>query len=203
MVFLPNFPEAKHELIVPLSDLSDRELIARCQQQRDRGQFFTGLFCRYGAIVSATIQHAVESQTQAEYLLAIVWREIFQAIGRVHIPPESETVDWQAWILDITGNVLNRIEIPSLKQTRYSLTAAPPPLWCYLEQALDRIPPLLRLIVVMANSLQWNEQRISAYLQGEGEKIPPAEIPAYLAEGYRVLEASLPEDIRRIYLEDN
>jgi hypothetical protein len=199
MVFSPNFPEAKHKLIASLEDLSDRELIVRCQHQRDRGQFFTGLFCRYGAIVYATIQHAVESPAQAEYLLAIVWREIFQAIERVNIPPESETVDWQAWILDITGNVLNRIEISTLRQTRYSLTVAPPPLWCYLEWALDRIPPLLRSIVVMASNLKWNEQRISAYLQGEGAKIPPEEIPSYLAEGYRRLETALPEDIRAIY----
>jgi hypothetical protein len=202
MVFLPNFPEAKHELVTSLSDLSDRELIAQCQQQRDRGQFFTVLFCRYGAIVYATIQPAVASQSQAEYLFAIVWRQIFQEIQRVKIPPESEPVDWQAWIVDTTGHVLNRIEINSLAQTRYSLAAAPPPLWCYLEQALDRIPPLLRLMVVMAKSLNWNEQRISAYLQGEGEKIPPSDIAIYLDEGYRALETALPDDIRRIYLED-
>jgi hypothetical protein len=200
MVFLPTFPEAKHELVLSLSDLSDRELIARCQQHRDRGQFFTVLFCRYGAIVYSTIQHAVESQSQAEYLFAIVWRQIFKEIQRVQIPPESDPVDWQSWIMDITGSVLSRIEISSLAQTRYALTAAPPPLWCYLEQALDRLPPLLRLIVVMAESLKWDEQRISAYLQGEGEKIPAAEIPAYLAEGYRLLENALPEDIRAIYL---
>jgi hypothetical protein len=57
-------------------------------------------------------------------------------------------------------------------------------------------------MVVMAKSLNWNEQRISAYLQGEGEKIPPSDIAIYLDEGYRALETALPDDIRRIYLED-
>jgi hypothetical protein len=199
-MIVPNFPEAKHQLVASLADLSDRELIAQCQEHRDRGQFFTVLFCRYGAIVYATIQHAVASQSQAEYLFAIVWRQIFQDIQKVQIPPASNPVDWQAWIIDITGKVLNQIEISSLAQTRYALAAAPPPLWCYLELALDRIPPLLRLIVVMADSLQWDERRISAYLQGEGETIAPADIPAYLSEGYRALEMALPEDIRSIYL---
>ena len=52
----------------------------------------------------------------------------------------------------------------------------------------------------MTQSLKWNEQRISAYLQGEGTKIPTASIPQYLTEGYQQLEAAIPEDIRQIYL---
>jgi hypothetical protein len=52
----------------------------------------------------------------------------------------------------------------------------------------------------MTQSLHWNEQRISAYLQGEGEKIPAANIPDYLATAYQQLETDLPQDIRDIYL---
>jgi hypothetical protein len=37
-------------------------------------------------------------------------------------------------------------------------------------------------------------------LQGEGEIVPVAKIPNYLAEGYQQLEAELPQDIRDIYL---
>ena len=52
----------------------------------------------------------------------------------------------------------------------------------------------------MTQSLKWNEQRISAYLQGEGTKIPTDSIPHYLTKGYQQLEAAVPEDIRQIYL---
>jgi hypothetical protein len=37
-------------------------------------------------------------------------------------------------------------------------------------------------------------------LQGEGERVPAAEVSTYLAEGYQQLEADLPQDIRDIYL---
>ena len=52
----------------------------------------------------------------------------------------------------------------------------------------------------MTQNFKWDQQRISAYLQGEGERVPAAEIPTYLAEGYQQLEAELPQDIRDIYL---
>ena len=52
----------------------------------------------------------------------------------------------------------------------------------------------------MTQSLKWNEQRIAAYLQGEGQKIPVESIPHYLTEGYQQLEAAVPQDIRDIYL---
>jgi hypothetical protein len=90
--------------------------------------------------------------------------------------------------------------VPPPAQIRYSLQAAPPPLWCYLERGLDLLPPVSRLIVVMTQSLKWKEQRISAYLRGEGQNIPAESIPHYLIEGYQQLEAAVPQDIRDLYL---
>jgi hypothetical protein len=95
MVFIPEFPEAKHQIVVSLADLTDRDLIARCQHQRDRGQFFTGLFCRYAEIVYTQVRPTVASPSVADYLFAIVWREIFQEIEKLDIPPPGERVDWQ------------------------------------------------------------------------------------------------------------
>jgi hypothetical protein len=149
------------------------------------------------------VQHAVESQIQADYLFAIAWRQIFQELQRVKLSADPEATNWQNWLMDITGSTLDRVEVPSANQIRYALAAAPPPLWCYLERELDRLPRLSRLIVVMTQSLKWNEQRISAYLQGEGEKIPATDIPSYLAAGYQQLETALPQDIRDIYLSKN
>jgi hypothetical protein len=54
--------------------------------------------------------------------------------------------------------------------------------------------------MVMTQNFKWNEQRISAYLQGEGDIVPVAKIPGYLSQGYQQLEAELPQDIRDIYL---
>lgn len=199
MLSLPTLPEAHHTIVESLAKCSDRELVRLHQTHPDRGRYFTALFCRYSAIVYGVVQHAAESPIQQEYLFALAWRQIFQELHRVQLA-SPEATNWQNWSIDITEKTLERLEIPLPEQIRYSLTAAPPPLWCYLERGLDLIPPLSRLIVLMTQSLKWNEQRISAYLQGEGETIPPTSIPAYLAEGYQQLEATLPRDIRDIYL---
>jgi hypothetical protein len=200
MLSIPTFPEAEHQIVESLANYSDRELIDRHRAHPEQGRYFTALFCRYSAIVYSTIQHAVESREQTDYLFAIVWRQIFRELQRVQLPQDPEATNWQNWIMDIAGNTISGLEIPPPNQIRYAMNAAPPPLWCYLERGLDRISPLSRLIVVMTQSLKWNAQRISAYLQGEGQYIPAASTPTHLAEGYRRLEAALPEDIRLIYL---
>ncbi len=200
MLSIPTFAEANHEILQSLANHTDRELVSLHQLHPEQGKFFTALFCRYGAIVHSVVQQAVESQLQADYLFAIAWRQIFAELGRVQLAPDPEATNWQSWLMDITGGTIDRVEVPPPAQIRSTLTAAPPPLRCYLERGLDAIPPLSRLIVVMTQSLKWNEQRISAYLQGEGQKIPTADIPTYLATGYQQLEAAVPKDIRDIYL---
>jgi hypothetical protein len=200
MLSIPTFAEANHEILQSLANYSDRELVSLHQLHPEQGKFFTALFYRYGALVHSVVQQAVESQHQADYLFAIAWRQIFAELERVQLAADAEATNWQNWLMDITGSTIDRVEVPPTAQIRSTLTEAPPPLRCYLERGLDAIPPLSRLIVVMTESLKWNEQRISAYLQGEGQKIPTAEISTYLAAGYHQLEAAVPIDIRDIYL---
>ncbi|NJM49219.1 MAG: sigma-70 family RNA polymerase sigma factor, partial [Alkalinema sp. RU_4_3] len=64
-------------------------------------------------------------------------------------------------------------------------------------------PPDLRLMIVMAQTYNWSETRISAYLQAEGEIVAPLEVKKRLSEGYQALEKRLPEDIRSLYLTGN
>ncbi|MEM8544353.1 MAG: sigma factor-like helix-turn-helix DNA-binding protein, partial [Cyanobacteria bacterium P01_H01_bin.119] len=75
-----------------------------------------------------------------------------------------------------------------------------PPLWCYVERALDRLEPTQRLMVVMAKTFRWSETRIAAYLQAEGEQLSPGDVKARLQFAYQALEAALPKDIQVIYL---
>lgn len=203
MLSIPIFPESHHEILQSLAHYSDRELIRQHQLDPAQGKFFAAFFYRHSEIVYNVTQQSIESQVQADYLFAIAWQQIFRELYQIDLAVDPAITNWQEWLLAIASSTIDRVRLPAAAQVRYTLAAAPPPLWCYLERGLDRLSPLSRLIVVMNQNFQWNEQRISAYLQGEGQKISAASIADYLSVGFRELEAQLPQDIRDIYLVAN
>ncbi len=203
---IPHFPEAHHPLVKSLFHHSDQELLSLFQQHPDSGKYFTAIFCRYSPIVYTLIQHSARSPVQADYLFALTWRHIYYELGGLDNSPSksgNESLTMQNWLINMTAYCINENEVPPTEAIHYSLKATSPPLWCYVEQALDQILPMLRLIVLMAQTFHWSETRIAAYLQAEGESISPAEVANFLQEGYRMLEEKLPTDIRAIYLGEN
>lgn len=198
-----NFPEANHTLVKSLTHHSDQELLTLFQNHPDRGRYFVAIFCRYALIVYTLIGHSVKSPVQAEYLFALTWRHIFYEMRGLNLrnekTPDSETT-LQNWIINVSAICINRAELPPVESIHYSLKDHPPPLWCYVGQALDQIEPLLRLIILMAQTFHWSETRIAAYLQAEGESISPSEVRMLLERGYKILETTIPEDIGAIYL---
>lgn len=200
---IPHFPEANHPLVKSLFHHSDQELLDLFQHHPDAGKYFTVIFCRYSPIVYTLIQHSARSPVQAEYLFALTWRHIYYELGGLDLknPSPGQTgLTLQNWLINITAVCINEIQLPPTEAIHYSLQATSPPLWCYVEQALEQLPPILRLMVLMAQTFHWSETRIAAYLQAEGEKITPPEVANFLQEGYRMLEDKLPKDIRAIYL---
>jgi hypothetical protein len=201
-VQLPQFPECDHSLVKSLQHYSDRELLTLFQRHPESGQYFTALFCRYSPIVYSLIQHTARSPVQADYLFAITWKHIFYELGGIDPQASSgEPFNLQSWLINLTALCINRADLPSTESIQYSLQAVPPPLWCYLDRALEQLPPVQRLVVLMAQTFHWREARIAAYLQAEGDTVSPAEVRQLLEAGYRQLEANLPEDIRMIYLD--
>jgi len=202
MVDIPHFPESNHPLVKSLFHHNDSELLGLFQHHPEAGKYFTAIFCRYSPVVYTLIRHSARSPVQADYLFAVTWRHIYYELGGLDLQgdrPETE-LTLQNWLINMTAYCINRTELPPVEAIHYSLKASSPPLWCYVEQALDQLPPVLRLMVLMAETFHWSETRIAAYLQAEGEAIVPSEVPSRLQEGYRLLEVSLPEDIRMIYL---
>ncbi|MBD2293818.1 sigma-70 family RNA polymerase sigma factor [Anabaena sphaerica FACHB-251] len=200
---IPSFPEANHPLVQSLFHNSDQELLNLFRRYPDHGKYFTVIFCRYSPIVYTLIQHSARSPVQADYLFALTWRHIYYELGGLYLTnPETgqEILTLQNWLINMTAFCINEIKLPPTEAIHYSLTDTSPPLWCYIEQGLDQLPPILRLIVLMAQTFHWSETRIAAYLQAEGEKISPDEVANFLQEGYRMLEDKLPADIRAIYL---
>lgn len=199
---IPHFSESNHPLVKSLFHHSDRELLTLFQRHPEQGKYFTAIFCRYSPIAYTLIRHSARSPVQADYLFALTWRHIYYELGgldlRNTLAPEANS--FQNWLINVTAVCINQADLPPVESIHYSLQAAPPPLWCYLEQALEQLPPALRLMVVMAQTFHWSETRIAAYLQAEGEAIAPAQVRVQLQEGYQLLETTLPEDIREIYL---
>jgi hypothetical protein len=202
-VQIPHFPEANHPLVKSLFHHSDQELLDLFQSHPEAGKYFTAMFCRYSPIVYTLIRHSARSPVQADYLFALTWRHIYYELGGLDLTnPESskETLTLQNWLINMTAFCINDLELPPTEAIHYSLQATSPPLWCYIEQALEQMPPVLRLMVLMAQTFHWSETRIAAYLQAEGEAIAPAEVANFLQEGYLMLEDKLPADVRSIYL---
>lgn len=202
---IPSFPECSHPLIKSLTHYSDQDLLTLFQRHLDAGQYFTAIFCRYSPMVYTLIQHSARSPVQADYLFATTWQHIFHELGGLDLRQAEADgqpgMTLQTWLINITAICINQANLPPVEAIHYQLEAAPPPLWCYLERSLEQLPPVSRLIVLMARTFNWSETRISAYLQAEGEVMSPAEVRSHLQEGYRLLEAALPEDIQAIYLE--
>ncbi|MEH1872446.1 sigma-70 family RNA polymerase sigma factor [Nostoc sp.] len=199
---IPHFPEANHPLVKSLFHHSDHELLTLFQSNPDAGKYFTVIFCRYSPIVYTLIRHSARSPVQADYLFALTWRHIYYELGGLNLSTSEsgqETLTMQNWLINMTAFCINEIKLPPTEAIHYSLQATSPPLWCYVEQALDQLPPVLRLIVLMTQTFHWSETRIAAYLQAEGEAIAPSVVANFLQEGYRMLEDKLPADIRYIY----
>lgn len=198
---IPTFPECSHPLVSSLNHHSDQELLTLFQRHPDTGKYFTALFCRYSPLVYSLIRHSVRSPVQADYLFAVTWRHLYFELGGLVLNPSDEKpLTLQSWLISITAVCINRVELPPVEDIHYSLSAASPPLWCYVEQVLDRLPPIQRLMILMAQTFHWSETRIAAYLQAEGEVISPEEVKQRLVDAYQELEAALPEDVCAIYL---
>lgn len=198
-------PESSHPLVKSLFHHKDQELLTLFQNYPDQGKYFVAIFCRYGLIVYTLIRHSVRSPVQADYLFSQTWRHIFYEMRPLNLREQENTeggTTLQNWLINITAVCINQAELPPVESIQYSLSAAPPPLWCYVGLVLDRMEPLLRLILVMAQTFHWSETRISAYLQAEGESVSPNEVKELLKGGYRTLEENLPADIREIYFNE-
>ena len=199
---IPHFSESNHPIVKSLFHHSDQELLTLFQRHPEHGKYFTAIFCRYSPIVFTLIRHSARSPVQADYLFALTWRHIFYELGGLDLRDDNTpgSNSFQNWLINMTAVCINQADLPPVESIHYNLKAAPPPFWCYLEQAMEKLPAAIRLMVVMAQTFHWSETRIAAYLQAEGEVISPAQVRIQLNQGYQLLEEALPDDIREIYL---
>ena len=207
---IPTFPECDHDLVKPLIHQSDYALVDSLQAQPTEGKYFTALYCRYSPVVYSLIRHSARSPVQADYLFALTWRHILNELSGIDLAPfrprasgseGAAEFSLQGWLINLTAAHINQVKMPDVESIHYVLKDAPPPLWCYTERSLDSLSPRYRLMILMAQTFEWSDTRISAYLQAEGEPITPQQVNIELKTAYQALERSIPDDMRAIYLD--
>ena len=204
MVQIPSFPEANHPLIQSLNHYSDLDLLTLFQRYPEQGKYFTGIFCRYSPIIYSLIDNSARSPVQADYIFALTWRHIFHEMRGLNLRDENTNADTlQNWLINTTAMCINGTEMPPVESINYDINEATPPLWCYLEQALELIPPLARLILVMADNYHWSPTRISAYLQAEGENLSTEDVEYWIQQGRQFVINELPKDICELYFPES
>ncbi|MGF1535190.1 MAG: sigma-70 family RNA polymerase sigma factor [Elainellaceae cyanobacterium] len=106
----------------------------------------------------------------------------------------------QNWIIDSVAQCIHDSAIPDAEKIRYALTYASPPLWCYLNQSLERLSPIHRLVMLLHKRFGWSVEEVSAYLTSQKAAVNTATVITLLEESYDHTSESLPQDIRDIYL---
>ncbi|ANV89437.1 RNA polymerase subunit sigma-70 [Picosynechococcus sp. PCC 8807] len=202
MIQIPSFSETNHPLILALNHYSDSDLLTFCQRYLDQGKYFTGIFCRYAPLVYTLVGHGGRSPVQTDYLFALTWRQIFHEMRTLDLEAQGFQ-SLQQWLLEVATAYQDQFEIPPVASINYDIKRTTPPLWCYLEQALDLVPPLPRLIVVLADHFHWSSTRISAHLQAEREYLTVEDVEDWLNQGRQLVLEELPTDIRTIYFPES
>ena len=141
------------------------------------------------------------SEPSSEHPMAEISKE--SSPKKADKPDRAAAFSLQGWLINLTAAHINQAILPDVESIHYSLTDAPPPLWCYTERALENLSPMHRLIILMAQTFAWSNTRISAYLQAEGDHLSPAEVQAELKLAYQALERAIPADIRKIYVDSD
>lgn len=185
-----------------LSRTSDRELLEQFQQQRQTGRYFIALVCRYEQRVSELLQAYVsQSERLADYA-RYVWYHCFRTWQSWDLT-RQRAIDLDEWLQTAVPTALKRLATTS--RGGHALPAEissplPVPVWCYLMQALEKIPGDLRFILVLSDVFRWTPRQIAQQLSVEGYALAETETEPFVNRARAFVWQMLPSDICSMYV---
>jgi len=192
------FPELNHELIIPLQPFSDQELWQFWTTYPHQHRYLVMIFFRYAFFPCQVVSSENNIELSATYL-ELLWFFIFDRINEYQ---EDKTIILSELIANLTKQFLweERLIISSTNSQKDNSELRYFPLKYYLENNLDRLSNLERMILVVKDKFNWEDETISQYLQQQKQRITLAEIKAYYTQAHSHLINNLPIDIISIYL---
>jgi hypothetical protein len=193
------FPELNHELIKPLQDIDDIHLWKLWQKNSSQARYLIILFYRYVNLTKYFDNGLNKIEIKKDNFEGL-WFFIIKQLLKYQI---LEEVDLREVILDLIQQFLTDEKFITSKvygdvsdfQLRYF------PFKYYLQQSLEKLSPIERVILVIKDKFDWEEEKILQYLQQHENNITLAEIKAYYTKAHSQLLNYLPTDIISIYLQ--
>ncbi len=199
------WPECRSSLVRGLGIYSDQELVTHLQNHPEQGRYFIALFCRFERQVDAQMRTRLPplSESQRHW----IWEQLFLGLSQLQVT-DPGTFSLSTWMEQQVNMRMTEVEVSSQDQSErelvsereQSLAAISPVLHCYVQQALAKLPPDKRFVLVLHDTFRWTEHQILTQLRQEGISLSPQATLEFIQSARQTLFQELPGDIRALYL---
>jgi hypothetical protein len=179
-------------------------LVTHLQNHPDQGRYFIALFCRFERQVEAQLQILVPQRTESQRRW--IWQQLFLGLSQLR-PSDSDSLSLSSWLTQQLENLTNAGEAfshepshPGASEREGAQADISPVLLCYVQQALAKLPPDKRFVLVLHDTFRWSEHQILTQLRQEGISLTAEAMLELIQEARQRLFRELPGDIRALYL---
>ncbi|NJK64891.1 MAG: hypothetical protein HC921_21285 [Synechococcaceae cyanobacterium SM2_3_1] len=199
------WPECRSSLVRGLSIYSDHELVTHLQNHPEQGRYFIALFCRFERQLDAQLRTYPLQLTESQRHW--IWQQLFLELSQLRLShPEGLTLP--TWFAQQVDRLMSVVEVApkeqsdqeSFSEREQALAEISPVLGCYIQQALAKLPPDQRFVLVLHDTFRWSEHQILTQLRQEGFPLSSAATLNLIQEARQTLFRELPGDIRALYL---
>lgn len=154
---------------------------------------FVALYERYAERLQALASDRTTAPTQADWVVAQTWRQLWQALQRA-----ETTWDWPDY-QGFAESYWADLWLPPTEAIAYDLPSMPPPLWVYTQAAIAQLPGIDRFLISLIHTYRWSLSQVLDQLQMLGHRLAQAQVQQLIEIAEVRLLAALPPDLLAIY----